>query len=339
MSSASDQIAVSATNLRKTFTQGIFFRRKFEALRGMSLDVHRGEVFGLLGQNGAGKTTFIKILLGIIRSYNGTATLLGRKAGHREARRRIGYMPENLRVPRHMTGYTALSYFGGLSGMSGSEIRRRSQEVLPIVGMADRAKDLVTTYSKGMMQRLGIAQALLHDPDMLIFDEPTDGLDPVARRDVRELLVELKRRGKTVFLNSHILQEVEQVCDRVAILHKGELKRVSTLDEIQRHAKSAQIVVTIDIGGRRQEVEQALSYFVDKQIAPLGEDYHKVRLVLSEQADLDRLIDHLRSLGLSILSLERKRQTLEDVFIQIVQSAASTSPSPGNALPAQVVGV
>jgi ABC-2 type transport system ATP-binding protein len=328
MSTASDQIAVSATNLRKTFTQGIFFRRKFEALRGMSLDVQRGEVFGLLGQNGAGKTTFIKILLGIIRNYNGSATLLGRIAGHREARRRIGYMPENLRVPRHMTGYTALSYFGGLSGMSASEIRRRSQEVLPVVGMADRAKDLVTTYSKGMMQRLGIAQALLHDPDMLIFDEPTDGLDPVARRDVRELLVELKRRGKTVFLNSHILQEVEQVCDRVAILHKGELKRVATLEEIQKHAKSAQIAVTIDIGGDLNALWRVLAHVVGQQMAPLGDGYYKVRAVLNEQSDLDKLIDDLRAEGLSILSLERKRQTLEDVFVQIVGGTYGTDQEP-----------
>ena len=160
--------------------------------------------------------------------------MLGFPAGDRRGRRLVGYLPENFRVPRHLTANTALEYYGGLSGLSRSEVRRRAPSCWSMVGIADRAKDSVATYSKGMLQRLGLAQAMLHDPDMLILDEPTDGLDPLARSQVRGYLAELKKRGKTIFLNSHLLQEVELVCDRVAILHQGESKKVGDVNDLAR---------------------------------------------------------------------------------------------------------
>ena len=216
--------ALEIRDLCKTYREGWLFRKKFEALRGVSFQVEPGEIFGLLGPNGAGKTTIIKILLGIARKTSGEARLLGRPAGHQASRRQVGYLPEHLRMAPHHNAWTALELFGRLSGCSHRQIRVRGAELLKEVGLADRAKDALSKYSKGMLQRLGLAQALLHDPQLLILDEPTDGLDPVGRKDVRTLLTRLKEQGKTVFLNSHLLQEVELVCDRVAILDRGQLR-------------------------------------------------------------------------------------------------------------------
>src|SRR5687768_3655713 len=200
--------AIEVDTLKKTYRDGLFGSRSIEALRGISFRVERGEIFALLGPNGAGKTTFIKILLGIVRKSGGSAQMLGHPAGDRRSRKHIGYLPENLRLPRHLTANTALELCGNLSGLSTREVHERRGKLLELVGLADRAGDSVKKYSKGMLQRLGLAQSLLHDPDLLIFDEPTDGLDPVARAQVRAVLLDLKSKGKTIFLNSHILQEV-----------------------------------------------------------------------------------------------------------------------------------
>lgn len=195
----SQSAAIQVNELRKTFREGWIKRRAFEALKGVTFDVRQGEIFGLLGPNGAGKTTFIKILLGIVRKSSGAAALLGHQAGDRRSRQQVGYLPENLRIPRHLTGSTALELYGRLSNLSAAEIRHRRAELLEMVGLSDRARDGVRKYSKGMLQRLGLAQALLHNPDLIILDEPTDGLDPVARSQVRGLLAEIKRQGKTIF--------------------------------------------------------------------------------------------------------------------------------------------
>ena len=207
-------------------------RRRIEALAGVSLRAHAGEVFGLLGPNGAGKTTLIKSLLGVIRPSAGHASLFGRPAGSSAARQRVGYLPESLRIDPHHTARTALRFYGRLSRMSESEIRPRIDELLELVGLRDRDRESVRRFSKGMCQRLGLAQALMHDPDLLILDEPTDGLDPVGRNDVRKIIERLRDSGKTIFLNSHILQEVELVCTRVAIMSAGRLRGIGTVDEL-----------------------------------------------------------------------------------------------------------
>src|SRR5436190_3592630 len=248
----SDQPAIETRELSKTYVEGLLRRRRIAALKGVSLRVERGEIFGLLGGNGAGKTTFIKTLLGIIRKTAGDARLLDFPAGDRRGRKLVGYLPENLRVPRHLTGYTALEYYGNLSNVPTSVIRQRRGPLLEKVGLAERAKDPVRTYSKGMLHRFGLAQAMLHDPELFILDEPTDGLDPLARSQVRGYLKELKEQGKTVFLNSHILQEVELVCDRVAILDKGVLRRVANVAEIT----SGHGVVNAVAGNGRLTVQQ-----------------------------------------------------------------------------------
>ena len=217
---------IRVEKLSKTYQEGWFSPKDIQALQDVSFDVRPGEVFGLLGPNGAGKTTFIKVLLGIIRPNTGTAKLFGHDAGDPRGRKRVGYLPERLVVPRHHTALSALEFYGQLSGMTIAEVRARQDEVLELVGLADRASDLVRKYSKGMQQRIGLGQALMHNPDILILDEPTDGLDPVGRAQVRSILDRLRGEGKTIFLNSHLLQEVELICDRVAILDRGRLKRV-----------------------------------------------------------------------------------------------------------------
>ena len=324
------QAAIAVANLSKTYVEGLIFRKRQQALKGLTLEVRRGEIFGLLGANGAGKTTFIKILLGIIRRSSGEAMLLDFPAGDRRGRKRVGYLPENLRVPRHLTGLTALEYYGQLSGLPMSEIRQKRMPLLEMVGIASRAKDSVRTYSKGMLQRLGLAQAMLHDPDLLIMDEPTDGLDPVARSQVRGFLVELKRQGKTIFLNSHILQEVQLVCDRVAILDRGVLRRVGSVSELTTDpalsgggvgANGDQIELHVELAGDGNLARQTLNFFRVAQFHSVEPLRHQLVVYVQSQEEVDRLVDQLRRAELSIMNLSRRRATLEDAFLEIVQGA------------------
>ncbi|MEC9093051.1 MAG: ABC transporter ATP-binding protein, partial [Planctomycetota bacterium] len=203
--------AIEARDLQKTYVDHWFSSKTYSALRGITFSVPRGQIFGLLGPNGAGKTTFVKIMLGIVSKTKGQATVMGSTAGSKLARSHIGYLPENLRMRRHHTANTALEFYGGLSGLSIATVRQRKVDLLKRVGLESWADAGIKKYSKGMLQRLGLAQSLLHDPDLLILDEPTDGLDPQARAEVREIMLQLKREGKTIFVNSHILQEVELV--------------------------------------------------------------------------------------------------------------------------------
>jgi ABC-2 type transport system ATP-binding protein len=311
--------ALEAVELRKAYRRGWLGRTRQEALRGVSFRVERGEIFGLLGQNGAGKTTFIKIALGIVRRTGGEARMLGFPAGDRRARRLVGYLPENLRVPRHLTALTALEYYGGLSGLSRREVHRRAPDVLGMVGIADRSKDSVATYSKGMLQRLGLAQAMLHDPDLFILDEPTDGLDPLARSQVRSYLRELKNRGKTIFLNSHILQEVELVCDRVAILHQGELRKVGDVRELTREhaALESQLEIFMEFAGEELPLQNALGPLASLLTATSVNTW-SLQTTLTSQAEVDQLVDSVRRAGISIVHLARRRASLEEAFVQIV---------------------
>jgi ABC-2 type transport system ATP-binding protein len=311
--------ALEAVELRKSYRRGWLGRTRREALRGVSFQVQRGEIFGLLGQNGAGKTTFIKIALGIVRHSGGEARMLGYPAGDRRARRLVGYLPENLRVPRHLTALSALEYYGGLSGLSRREVHRRAPEVLGMVGIADRSKESVATYSKGMLQRLGLAQAMLHDPDLFILDEPTDGLDPLARAQVRSYLRELKSRGKTVFLNSHILQEVELICDRVAILHNGELRKVGDVQELTRDhaALESQLEIEMEFQGDEVALRNLLGPLAPLLAAtPAGT--WSLQTMLTSQEEIDQLVDATRAAGISLVHLARRRPSLEEAFVHLV---------------------
>lgn len=190
-------------------------------MHGLDLTVQPGEVFGFLGPNGAGKTTTVKILLGLVAPTSGSSHLLGRPSGNAEARRRVGYLPENFRFHDWLTGYQLLDFHARLAGVEAAERRARIPRVLDMVGLGGRGNDRIRGYSKGMTQRIGLAQAIIHEPDLVLLDEPTSALDPVGRREVRDLIRSLRARGMTVFLNSHLLSEVEMVCDRVAIVEIG----------------------------------------------------------------------------------------------------------------------
>ncbi len=321
--------AIDVESLSKTYTEGMIFRKNHRALRDVSFDVQNGEVFALLGPNGAGKTTLIKILLGILHPSHGKASVLNLAAGSKAARRKIGYVPENLVFPRHHTGRSALYFYGRLSELSDSQIARKEKAVFDMVNLTGRQHEPVRRYSKGMRQRLGLAQALLHDPELLIMDEPTDGLDPMGRSHIRDLLLRLKRDGKTVFLNSHILQEVELICDRVAIMALGQLKGIGTIDGLVRnHPLSKRGLVRLEIQSSTTPVSMEVlgeSFGESKNgtIIPLNESegLYRVELDLLEQGELDRFIDRLREQGISILRLERFRPSLEQVFMSFVGSA------------------
>jgi ABC-2 type transport system ATP-binding protein len=323
------EAAIETHELRKTYVEGLLRRKRQEALKGVSLRVERGEIFGLLGGNGAGKTTFIKVLLGIIRKTAGQAKLLGHPAGDWRGRKLIGYLPENLRVPRHLTGFTALEYYGHLSNVSTAVIRQRRGDLLEMVGLAERAKDPVRTYSKGMLQRLGLAQAMLHDPELFILDEPTDGLDPLARAQVRGFLADLKKRGKTIFLNSHILQEVELICDRVAILDKGNLRRVANVAEItsgrvqvsgngQPHDVQEELELHLDLTAPESLIRQTLGALPVAAWQVFSATDHRVVTRVPSQPAVDDLIDRLRQSGVSIVGLSRRRISLEEAYLEIV---------------------
>jgi ABC-2 type transport system ATP-binding protein len=311
---------IEVDSLTKVYRDGLFRRRGIQALRGVSFSVQPGEIFGLLGPNGAGKTTFIKILLGIARKSGGDAKLLGRPAGDRRGRKKVGYLPEHLRIPAHQNAYTTLEYYGKLSGLSRGEIRAQSERLLEVVGLAARAKDSVRKYSKGMLQRLGLAQALLHDPQLLILDEPTDGLDPVGRSQIRGILKQLKGEGKTIFLNSHLLLEVEMICDRVAILDRGELKYVGPVETVAaRTSGAAELEVQLELAGQESTVRGALNGRPLDLWEPLGENRFRAALRLTDQDAVDACIDRLRSSQVSIVALSRRRVSLEDAFLQMLE--------------------
>lgn len=314
---------IAVDRLTKTYRSGLIGGRPIAALSEVSLQARGGEIFGLLGPNGAGKTTLIKILLGVIRGTAGSARVLGFPAGSIAARRQVGYLPESLRIDRHHTAWTALQFYGGMSGLDRQTIRERGGELLRLVGLEGRDRESVRRFSKGMYQRLGLAQALLHDPELLILDEPTDGLDPVGRNEVRKLLLSLKARGKTIFLNSHILQEVELVCDRVAVMAGGMVRGVGTIEELTENLGDGE--VRFDLAGVDDEALLAEQVRASLGPVPLAIRIDRlpgglVRLAIptNDQQRVDRLVDRFRADSLSIVSLHTPRRSLEEVFLALV---------------------
>jgi ABC-2 type transport system ATP-binding protein len=315
--------AIEVSMLGKIYRDGFFGHRRVEALKCVSFCVERSAIFGLLGPNGAGKTTLIKILLGLVRKTSGSATLLGLPAGDRNGRRAVGYLPENHRIPRHHTGNTALEYYGSLSGMSGRDIRRRRPELLEQVGLGRWGRTSVKNYSKGMLQRLGLAQSMLHEPELLILDEPTDGVDPVGRSEMRAVLQRLKDQGKTVFINSHLLQEVELVCDRVAILVQGELKREGRISDLTERKDADWEMI---LAGPETTIREALQLYAF-EFARISQEQIRVTLRLADQKAADHCVDELRRRGVSIVSFARRRDTLEEAFLDIVAQGNGSSPT------------
>jgi ABC-2 type transport system ATP-binding protein len=284
-------------------------RKEIPALNGVSLRVERGTIFGLLGPNGAGKTTLLKILLGLCDSTSGTARLLDSHPGDTKVRRRIGYLPEQMRLPDYIKATPFLRYMGRLNGVPSSTLKKRIPELLEQVGLGG-VKKPAKSYSKGMLQRLGLAGALLNDPELLILDEPTDGLDPLGRKQVRDLLQGLKAAGKTIFLNSHMLSEVELVCDQVVILHQGLVARQATPEEFTRGTGECLVRVA-----QVNEVVRAAAASI-AGTAPWTDN--TLRFSPRDRAELNALIDKLRAVPVEIESVEPVKNSLEQFFLKVV---------------------
>jgi len=311
--------AIVAQDVSKTYRGGV------QALRGVTIAVEPGEIFGLLGPNGAGKTTLVKILLDLVRPTRGSASILDVSARRPIARRDVGYLPEDHRFPEYNTAESAMHFYGGLSGLGGSALRERTKELLGVVGLAGAAKKKVRGYSKGMKQRLGLAQALIAEPKVLFLDEPTDGVDPIGRAEIRGILERQKELGRTIFLNSHLLSEVEQVCDRVAILRSGEVARSGSIEELTR----AELVYTLTTATPLPaeilaELATLAGHVVSARAGPGG-----VEIGVAKEEAIDHVIDLLRARGVAIRGLVGKRHSLEEVFLESMKSAPRASTGAG----------
>jgi ABC-2 type transport system ATP-binding protein len=305
-------IALSSTSLSKTYRNGFLNQRPVRALEDFSLEVESGQIFSLLGPNGAGKTTFIKILLSLARPSTGSAIILGENLPSTRVRTRIGYLPENHRYPGYLTGEQVLRLFGQLSGVPHAAVEARITPLLKMVGMDQWRTMKVKKYSKGMLQRIGLAQALINEPELIFLDEPTDGVDPVGRKEIRDILRNLKEQGKTVFLNSHLLSEVELVSDRVAILDKGKLLKTGTVDELTTTGSRYQIgfVPPLPESFRLEAAALVLQISYAPE-ALTGE--------LKSTQELNRLIDLLRKHEVELTSITRQRSTLEESFLNLLK--------------------
>jgi len=305
-----DETILTTRGLEKTFKSGLLRRKGFKALDGINLEVGSGQVFGLLGPNGAGKTTMVKILLHLVRGYRGEATVFGKPPSDSFTRRRIGYLPEAHRMPNYLTGWQVMMLFGMLAGQPKAEVAKRAAPLLEKVGMLKDCHRKVREYSKGMQQRLGLAQSMVHDPDLIFLDEPTDGVDPIGRAKIREMVVELRDRGKTIFINSHLLNEVEMICDQVVIIHEGKVLREGTIDELTPATGTTTFELRADPGK------------VDGLFQGLGQGLRQsgrtFELILSD-ADLDQAVDRLRGAGHTIVGITQRRLTLEESFIDLIK--------------------
>jgi ABC-2 type transport system ATP-binding protein len=329
--------AISLTHVAKVYG------RRVHALLGVNLHVNRGEIFGLLGPNGAGKSTLVKIMMTVVRPTRAQGTILGRPVGHKPTLAKIGYLPENHRFPRYLTGRQVLDFFAALANVDRATRRRRTDELLELVGMKPWADARISTYSKGMLQRVGLAQALVHDPDLVLLDEPTDGVDPVGRREVLAILESLRAKGKTVFINSHALSELESICDRVAILVKGQVALQGTIDELtvarQRYEIELVLSSTLDEGNRRKLMIEAVEAqwsagsegaAIDRGMLDSGVaveiDGAIIRVATDDAHVIQPVIDKLRGAGLMIRRVQQVRPSLEDLFMSTV-----TDTTPGAA--------
>ena len=314
------EAAIETSHLRKEYG-GRAGGGGFVAVQDLSFSVPRGQVFGFLGPNGAGKTTTINMLLGNIKPTSGEASLLGRPIGDREARAKMGFLPEKFQFHDFLTAEEFLDLHGRLYGMGRAARRSRIPEVLEQVGLIGRRKDKIGEFSKGMQQRAGLAQAILNDPDLVILDEPTSALDPLGRREVREIVAALKAAGKTVLLNSHLLGEIEMTCDQVAILKAGQVVRLGKIDDLL----AAPSTVEMRVGNQSPALLRALEALAQTVTA----DGETVTATIGDEGVIPELAAAVVGHGGRLMSLVPRRESLEDLFIRVVETDETTDQTQG----------
>jgi ABC-2 type transport system ATP-binding protein len=308
--------SVEILGLEKRFTTGFLRKREKHALKPLFLTTEDNEVFGFLGPNGAGKTTTLKLLMGLIFPTSGSARILGLDWRDPRVKAQIGFLPEQPYFYDYLTATELLNYYAALSGVPAKERKRRVSEMLSRVGLADSAHVQLRKFSKGMLQRVGIAQAILHDPKIVFLDEPTSGLDPMGRRQVRDLIQELKDEGKTVFFSTHILPDAEALCDRVAVIHQGQLRGVGIVAELVHHSAAARETEIIWNGREALDSISALG-------AKCRVSGETIRAILAAR-DLDAALEQIRRHHGKILSVTPVRATLEDYFLEALGKERST---------------
>ncbi len=301
--------AIETRSLSKVYVTS-FGNKKVRALNELNLTIEKGTIFGMLGPNGAGKTTLVKLLLQIIFPTFGTARLLDTDINDYHLKKKIGYLPENHKYPPYLSGGAVLKYFGKLSNINGLELDKKIDELLELVNLTEWKKAKVRTYSKGMMQRLGLAQALINDPELIFLDEPTDGVDPIGRKEIRDILLELKSRSKTIFLNSHLLSEVELITDRVGILNKGKLLRDGTVRELTEKKEEYKITVS--------DEEFELTRYSDKNIIITKGNSGSYSVKVDDIRTMNLLVDKLRNDSVLIKEIVLQKDTLEEMFISLI---------------------
>jgi len=308
------------------------FGRKVTALQGVDIQVHNGEIFGLLGPNGAGKSTLVKIMMTVVRPTAGSGTILGKPLGDKKVLCHIGYLPEHHRFPSYMTGRQVLQFYSSLSLAKQEGLSERIDQLLEMVQMTEACDRKISGYSKGMLQRVGLAQALVADPDLLMLDEPTDGLDPVGRRNFRDIVVRLKNEGKTIIINSHLLGELEMVCDRVAIMNKGIVKKQGLISDLTSNQSYYELSIENPNGKEWWKVvDECFGKIFESQPNATGSrqarfknkfsmeivDDH-LRLDTDQIDNLQEVIDELRRANLNICEIKFNKSSLEDFFIDVV---------------------
>ncbi len=302
---------IETQGLTKIFTSGLMKRFEVRALDDVSINVSKGEIFGLLGPNGAGKTTFVRILLGITYPTSGNALLFGEPVSRHYNKKKVGFLPENHRYPMHFSGEGVLRYFGTLSGIDRSLLSKRVDNLLHLVNMTQWRKMKIKKYSKGMLQRIGLAQALINDPEILFLDEPTDGVDPVGRKEIRDILKRLRNEGKTIFLNSHLLSEVELISDRVAILKKGQVLKSGAVDEFTTTGDEYEIKYDGNI-------DDTLLNKIKSIDASVRLENGTLYIAAESKETVNSVLDTLRSNGIFVKSMSQRKSTLEDSFINLI---------------------
>lgn len=307
----SADLVVQTERLCKIFRVG-FWGRKVTAVECLNLDVRRGEVFGFLGPNGAGKTTTLKILMGLIYPTSGSARLFGVEAGDPRAKTKLGFLPESPYFYDYLTSREFLRFYGHLFAISGSALEKRVDELLDLVGMTHAKNLQLRKFSKGMLQRVGIAQALINDPELVVLDEPMSGLDPIGRKEVRDLILKLKEAGKTIFFSSHILHDAELLCDRVGILLKGRLVAMGRVNDLVDGASTQSIEVVVE--GLSGEALSHLQPLIDRAMSQAS----RTLLMVKGQEQIDAVLDVIRAAKATLISVTPQKSSLEDLFMRQV---------------------